>query len=119
MRLENKIGIVTAAASGMGRAGALRFAREGAAVGVADIDQAGRRGGGRRDHGVRRAGAGAGRRSAHRRFRRATSCGAPPTRSAGSISSGTMSAIPARPRSRASTWPISSWRSISICAACW
>ena len=41
MRLENKIGIVTAAASGMGRAGALRFAREGAAVGVADIDQGG------------------------------------------------------------------------------
>jgi NAD(P)-dependent dehydrogenase (short-subunit alcohol dehydrogenase family) len=41
MRLENKIGIVTAAASGMGRAGALRFAREGAAVGVADIDAAG------------------------------------------------------------------------------
>ena len=32
MRLENKVGIVTAAASGMGRAGALRFAREGAAV---------------------------------------------------------------------------------------
>src|SRR5258706_2090982 len=41
MRLEGKIGIVSAAASGMGRAGALRFAREGAAVGVADIDQAG------------------------------------------------------------------------------
>jgi NAD(P)-dependent dehydrogenase (short-subunit alcohol dehydrogenase family) len=41
MRLDGKIGIVTAAASGMGRAGALRFAREGAAVGVADIDQAG------------------------------------------------------------------------------
>src|SRR6266496_82967 len=41
MRLENKIGIVTAAASGMGRAGALRFAREGAAVGVVDIDRAG------------------------------------------------------------------------------
>ena len=38
MRLEGKIGIVTAAASGMGRAGALRFAREGAAVGVADVD---------------------------------------------------------------------------------
>src|SRR5258705_399736 len=34
MRLQNKIGIVSAAASGMGRAGALRFAREGAAVGV-------------------------------------------------------------------------------------
>ena len=41
MRLENKNGIVTAAASGMGRAGALRFAREGAAVGVVDIDEAG------------------------------------------------------------------------------
>src|ERR1700694_1172891 len=40
MRLDNKIGIVTAAASGMGRAGALRFAREGAAVGVVDIDAA-------------------------------------------------------------------------------
>ena len=41
MRLDGKIGIVTAAASGMGRAGALRFAREGASVGVVDIDQAG------------------------------------------------------------------------------
>src|SRR5206468_6463755 len=41
MRLEHKVGIVTAAASGMGRAGAIRFAREGAAVGVVDIDQAG------------------------------------------------------------------------------
>src|ERR1700726_2607168 len=41
MRLQNKVGIVTAAASGMGRAGALRFAREGAAVGVVDIDEAG------------------------------------------------------------------------------
>src|SRR5205814_8195574 len=39
MRLANKIGIVTAAAAGMGRAGALRVATEGAAVGVADIDQ--------------------------------------------------------------------------------
>ena len=38
MRLEGKIGLVTAAASGMGRAGAERFAREGAAVGVADVD---------------------------------------------------------------------------------
>jgi NAD(P)-dependent dehydrogenase (short-subunit alcohol dehydrogenase family) len=36
--LKDKIGIVTAAASGMGRAGALRFAREGAAVGIVDID---------------------------------------------------------------------------------
>ncbi len=41
MRLANKIGIVTAAASGMGRAGALRFAREGAAVAVVDLDRAG------------------------------------------------------------------------------
>ena len=41
MRLNGKIGIVTAAASGMGRAGALRFAREGAAVAVVDIDEAG------------------------------------------------------------------------------
>jgi NAD(P)-dependent dehydrogenase (short-subunit alcohol dehydrogenase family) len=39
--LKNKIGIVTAAASGMGRAGAVRFAREGAAVGVVDIDRVG------------------------------------------------------------------------------
>lgn len=38
MRLEGKLGLVTAAGSGMGRAGALRFAREGAAVGVADRD---------------------------------------------------------------------------------
>lgn len=41
MRLANKIGIVTAAASGMGRAGAIRFAKEGAAVSVVDIDPAG------------------------------------------------------------------------------
>lgn len=41
MRLKNKIGIVTAAASGMGRAGAMRFAREGAAVAVVDRDAAG------------------------------------------------------------------------------
>jgi NAD(P)-dependent dehydrogenase (short-subunit alcohol dehydrogenase family) len=41
MRLAGKIGVVTAAASGMGRAGALRFAIEGAAVAVVDIDEAG------------------------------------------------------------------------------
>ncbi len=41
MRLEGKIGIVTAAASGMGRAGAIRFGREGAAVGVVDVDEDG------------------------------------------------------------------------------
>src|SRR3989441_12517145 len=41
MRLSGKIGIVTAAASGMGRAGALRFPREGAQVAVVDVDAAG------------------------------------------------------------------------------
>ena len=41
MRLAGKIGIVTAAASGMGRAGVRRFAREGAAVAVVDIDRDG------------------------------------------------------------------------------
>src|SRR6201994_1167931 len=41
MRLANKIGIVTAAASGVGSAGALRFAQEGAAVAVVDLDEAG------------------------------------------------------------------------------
>ena len=35
MRMKNKIGIVTAAGSGMGRAGAIRFAAEGASV---DLD---------------------------------------------------------------------------------
>ena len=39
MRMKDKVGIVTAAGSGMGRAGALRFTREGAAVGVVDIDE--------------------------------------------------------------------------------
>jgi NAD(P)-dependent dehydrogenase (short-subunit alcohol dehydrogenase family) len=39
MRLANKIGIVTAAGSGMGRAGAIRFAAEGAAVAVVDLDE--------------------------------------------------------------------------------
>ena len=38
MRLNGKIGVVTAAGSGMGRAGALRFAREGASVGVVDVN---------------------------------------------------------------------------------
>ena len=40
MRLEGKNGLVTAAGSGMGRAGAIRFAKEGAVVGVVDIDEA-------------------------------------------------------------------------------
>jgi NAD(P)-dependent dehydrogenase (short-subunit alcohol dehydrogenase family) len=41
MRMQDKLGMVTAAASGMGRAGAIRFAKEGAAVAVVDIDEAG------------------------------------------------------------------------------
>src|SRR3989454_8689644 len=41
MRMNGKIELVTAAASGMGRAGALRFAREGAQVAVVDVDPAG------------------------------------------------------------------------------
>jgi len=40
MRMQGKIGIVTASGSGMGRAGAVRFAREGAAMGVVDLDSA-------------------------------------------------------------------------------
>jgi NAD(P)-dependent dehydrogenase (short-subunit alcohol dehydrogenase family) len=38
MRLEGKLAIVTAAASGMGRAGVERFVREGARVAAIDID---------------------------------------------------------------------------------
>ena len=38
-RLTGKSGMITAAASGMGRAGALLFAREGAAVAVVDRDE--------------------------------------------------------------------------------
>src|SRR5262249_46829599 len=44
MRLSGKIGIVTAAASGMGRAGALKFAKEGAQVAVVEVEAAGVRG---------------------------------------------------------------------------
>lgn len=41
MRLQNKVAIVTGAASGIGRATALRFGREGAKVVVADLNDAG------------------------------------------------------------------------------
>lgn len=40
MKLENKVALITAAASGMGRAGAKLFAAEGARVVVVDIDEA-------------------------------------------------------------------------------
>lgn len=42
-RLDGRAGIITAAASGMGRAGAVRFAAEGAAVAVVDRDGEGAR----------------------------------------------------------------------------
>lgn len=41
MRMKNKLGIVTAAASGMGRAGALLLAKEGASVCVVDLSREG------------------------------------------------------------------------------
>ena len=102
MRLKNKIGIVTAAASGMGRAGAVRFAREGAAVGVVDIDRAGVEAvvaeitaAGGRAHPIV---ADLTRDENSRRIVRR-----PRGRSAGSTSSGTTSAIRDPRRSRGST----------------
>jgi NAD(P)-dependent dehydrogenase (short-subunit alcohol dehydrogenase family) len=41
MRLKNKLAVVTAGASGMGRAGCLRFAEEGAKVAVIDLNEKG------------------------------------------------------------------------------
>ncbi len=43
MRLRDRVAIITGAASGIGRATALRFASEGAAVVIADINRAGGR----------------------------------------------------------------------------
>jgi dihydroanticapsin dehydrogenase len=43
MQLEGKIAIVTGAARGIGRASAIEFAREGARVVIADVDEAGLR----------------------------------------------------------------------------
>src|SRR5438270_811513 len=40
-RLDNKVAVITGAASGMGRATASLFAREGASVVIADINRAG------------------------------------------------------------------------------
>ena len=41
MRLEGQVAGITGAASGIGRATALAFAREGADVAVCDLNQAG------------------------------------------------------------------------------
>jgi NAD(P)-dependent dehydrogenase (short-subunit alcohol dehydrogenase family) len=41
MKLANKIALITGAGSGMGRAASLLFAKEGAKIACADIDQAG------------------------------------------------------------------------------
>jgi NAD(P)-dependent dehydrogenase (short-subunit alcohol dehydrogenase family) len=40
VKLRGKVAIVTGAASGIGRASAIAFAREGAKVVVVDVDQA-------------------------------------------------------------------------------
>ena len=118
MRLENKIGIVTAAASGMGRAGAIRFAREGAAVGVVDVDQAGV------DAVVGEIAAAGGRALGLVGDLRQDDFARSIVRRTANAFGGldfvwNHAAIPVPRRSRASTWRISRSLSISTCARCW
>jgi NAD(P)-dependent dehydrogenase (short-subunit alcohol dehydrogenase family) len=46
MQLEGKLAVITGAATGIGRATALLFAQEGAAVAVGDVNEAGAANGG-------------------------------------------------------------------------
>ena len=41
MRLNNKVALITGAASGMGRAAAVEFVREGARVAMSDVNEEG------------------------------------------------------------------------------
>ena len=110
MRLQNKIGIVTAAGSGMGRAGALRFAQEGAAVAVVDLNDDAA------DAVVQQITDAGGKAIAlvgdlhQRRLRPRHRARRPRGSSAASISSGTMSARRVPPRSKASTGKTSTSR---------
>jgi len=88
MRLAGKTGIVTAP-PGNGRAGALRFAREGAQVAVVDVDAAGSARG-ERDHRGGRCRA-RHHRDLTRTKTRARSCGTRQPVQGPSISSGTTS----------------------------
>ena len=41
MRLQNKVAVITGAASGIGLATAVKFAQEGAFIAICDLNQAG------------------------------------------------------------------------------
>ncbi len=117
MRLANKIGIVTGAASGMGRAGAIRFASEGARVAVVDRDEAHAQAVADEIEAAGGAAVAIAGELSSEGFSRAIvdrrSLG-----SAVSIFCGIISAIRDRRRSRIWNSPISTARSISTCARC-